>query len=128
MKVTTGDHGFTTDLGVTSGRFSTMIHSEMAQDMRVRSIISSKTLRETIAGIKDPNERETMSRFRYQAEIQAPEGYEEADQHYAWSVPFQTTNDLAAAELWITQYLLTNPSTKRSQAVIVEVTYTPIDA
>ena len=97
--------------------------------MHEQSIVSRKTLRENIqfgTGIiyDDIYTGETkMARFRFQAEINPPEGYDETQQGFRWSTPFLGTNDLEAAKLWITQYILANPTTERSQAAIYQVTY-----
>ena len=84
-----------------------------------QSIISRQTLMEQMPMITG----ERMARFRYQAEINPPEGYDEDGTAFNWQTPYQPTNDLEAAKLWITQYLLANSSTKRSQAAIYEVTF-----
>jgi len=85
-------------------------------------VISAKTLREQMPFIQDANERGEMKKYR--AQFDAPEGHKE-DPSYRWTPTFTKTDDLEAAELWITQQILSN-GYDRAQAKIYEVEYTQI--
>ena len=112
---------------------------EQFQDRVVRlkgqSVISAKTMRENMPWIENPaneqinirQEKATGMQYKFRAQINAPEGYEEGRDSYRWTPPFKDTNDLEAAKLWITQMLLENGSYERDQAVVFEVTYTRVD-
>ncbi len=89
---------------------------------REQSVVSAHTLRNYLPGLVNPleeikqiyreegRETRTMGRHKFYAEIEAPEGYDETQQGFRWSPPVKTANDLEALRLWVTQYLLDNPT------------------
>ena len=94
---------------------------------RGQSIVSTTSLLEQqIKQIhrEEGRETRTMGRHKFYAEIEAPEGYDETQQGFRWSPPVKTANDLEALRLWVTQYLLDNPTIDRSQAALYQVVYT----
>ncbi len=102
-----------------------------------RSVVSAKTMRENMPWIENPAKERmqirlegqaTSMQFKFRAQINAPEGYEEDRDAYRWTPPFKDTNDLEAAQLWVTQMLLDNGSYERSQSQIFEITFTAINA
>ncbi len=101
-----------------------------------QSIVSARSLMEHMYRLANPleeikqiyreegRETRTMGRHKFYAEIEAPKGYDETQQGFRWSPPVKTANDLEALRLWVTQYLLDNPTIERSQAALYQVVYT----